>query len=165
MLNLDWNIIWTIVNILILFILLRIFLFKPINKLMDERTQSIQNDIDSARKSKEDADALKTEYTQTLVNARAEAQQILVRAREEASNAKKEMIQESEDEARQIIDNANKTIENERKRVMQQAQSHIADLAIAAASKIIGENVDDEKNRRLVDDFLSEEGAVNHDGE
>lgn len=165
MLNLDWNIIWTIVNILILFILLRIFLFKPINKIMDDRTKAIQDDIESARKAKEDADAIKTEYTQTLANTRSEAQQILARAREEASNAKKEMIEESEDEARQIIDNANKTIENERKRVMQQAQSHIADLAIAAASKIIGENVDDEKNRRLVDDFLSEEGAVNHDGE
>jgi F-type H+-transporting ATPase subunit b len=50
-----------------------------------------------------------------------------------------------------------KTIENERKRVLRQAQSEIADLAIEAASKIIGENVDDEKNRKLVDKFLSDE--------
>jgi len=166
MLDIDiWNFIWAFVNIAILFVLLRIFLFKPINKIMDERTRSIQNDIDSAKQSREEAEELKTEYTQTLADAKAEAQQILVKAREEASAAKQDMIFKSEEEARQIIDTANKTIENERKRAIQDAQSYVADLAIAAASKIIGENVDDEKNRRIVDNFLSEEGAVNNDGE
>ncbi|MGN0576493.1 MAG: hypothetical protein ACI4J2_10740, partial [Ruminococcus sp.] len=76
-----------------------------------------------------------------------------------------ETIQNSQSEARNIIDNANKTIENERKRAMQEAQSHIADLAIAAASKIIGENLDDDKNRKLVDEFLAEERSLNNDGE
>lgn len=165
MLNLDMNIIWAIVNIIILFILLRIFLFKPINKLMDERTRAIQNDIDSAKKSMEEAEALKAEYTQTLADTKAESQRILVKAREEAEAAKHEMIENSESEARQIIETANKTIENERRRAVQQAQSYVADLAIAAASKIIGENVDDEKNRKLVDDFLAEERALNNDGE
>lgn len=160
-----WNFIWALVNIAILFILLRIFLFKPINKIMDERTKSIQNDIDSAKKSREEAEALKAEYTQTLADTKAEAQQILVKAREDASAAKQEMISESEEQARHIIDTANKTIESERKRAMQEAQSKVADLAIAAASKIIGENVDDSKNRRLVDEFLAEEGALNNDGE
>ena len=55
-----WNFIWSAVNIVILFILLKIFLFKPINKLMDDRTQSIQNDIDSAEKAKKEAEELKT---------------------------------------------------------------------------------------------------------
>lgn len=166
MLDIDiWNFVWAIVNIAILFILLRIFLFKPINKIMDERTKSIQNDIDSAKKSMEDAEALKTEYTQTLADAKVEAQQIIIKAREEASAAKQEMILNSEEEARQMIETANKTIENERKRAIHEAQSYVADLAIAAASKIIGENVDDERNRKLVDDFLAEEGAVNNDGE
>lgn len=166
MLDIDiWNFIWAIVNIAILFVVIRAFLFKPINKIMDERTKSIQNDIDSAQKSREEAEELKTEYTQTLADAKAEAQQIIVKAREEASAAKQEMISSSEEEARQIIDTASKTIENERKRAMQEAQSYVADLAIAAASKIIGENVDDEKNRRLVDDFLAEDGALNNEGE
>lgn len=160
-----WNFIWPVINIILLFILLRIFLFKPINKLMDERTASIQNDIDSARKSKEEAESLKQQYEETLVSAKAEAQQIILKAKEEAVSSQKEIIQNSQNEAQQIIDNAGKTIENERKRVMQQAQTQIADLAIAAASKIIGENVDDEKNRHIVSEFLSEEGAINNDGE
>ena len=67
------------------------------------------------------------------------------------------MLLRSQEEADQIVADANKAIETERRRVMAQAQTEIADLAIEAASKIIGENLDDEKNRRLVDRFLSEE--------
>ncbi|MCD7890296.1 MAG: ATP synthase F0 subunit B [Ruminococcus sp.] len=71
MLDIDiWNFIWAIVNIAILFVVLRIFLFKPINKIMDERTKFIQNDIDSAQKSREEAEDLNTEYTQTLADAK-----------------------------------------------------------------------------------------------
>lgn len=157
MLKLDWTIIWAIVNILILFVLLRIFLFKPVHKFMDERTASVQNDLDSAKKSKEEAEALRQNYEDTLSNARTEADEIISKAREEAVMEKERIIRQSQEEADQIITEANKTIENERKRAMQQAQSQIADLAIEAASKIIGENVDNDRNRKLVDDFLSDE--------
>jgi F-type H+-transporting ATPase subunit b len=71
------------------------------------------------------------------------------------------MIRKSQEEAEQIVADAGKSIEDERRRVLAQAQTQIADLAIEAASKIIGENVDDEKNRRLVDKFLSEEEVGN----
>ncbi len=159
-----WNFIWPIINIILLFILLRIFLFKPINKIMDERTKSVQDDLDAAQKAKEEAEEIKAQYNETLASAREEAQQIIFKAREEASASKKEMLQNSHNEAQQIIESANKSIENERKRVMQQAQSQIADLAIAAASKIIGENLDDDKNRRLVDNFLIEENKRLNEG-
>lgn len=152
-----WNFIWSAVNIIILFILLKIFLFKPINKIMDERTQSIKNDIDSAKKSKEEAEALKQKYSDDLNSAKAEAQQIIMKAHEEAETEKAAIIKRSQEEADQIVVEANKSIENERKKVLAQAQTQIADLAIEAASRIIGENVDDEKNRKLVDKFLSEE--------
>lgn len=165
MLDIDiWNFIWPVINIILLFILLRIFLFKPINKIMNDRTASVQNDIDSAKKSMEEAEAMKKQYAETLAGAQEEAQQIILRAREEAAASQKEILQNSQNEAQQIIDSASKTIENERKRVMQQAQTQIADLAIAAASKIIEENVDDEKNRQIVSKFLSEEGAIDNGG-
>ena len=80
-----------------------------------------------------------------------------MKAHEEAESEKAAMIRRSQEEADQIVADANKAIETERKRVLAQAQTEIADLAIEATSKIIGENVDDEKNRRLVDKFLSEE--------
>lgn len=152
-----WNFIWSAVNIIILFILLKIFLFKPINKIMDERTRSIQEDIDSAKKSREEAEALKQEYAEDINEAKAEAQKIIMKAHEDAEAEKAVILQKSQEEVDQLVSDANKAIESKRKRVLAQAQTQIADLAIEAASKIIGENVDDEKNRRLVDEFLSEE--------
>lgn len=152
-----WNFIWSAVNIIILFILLKIFLFKPINKIMDERTRSIQEDIDSAKKSREEAEALKQEYAEDINEAKAEAQKIIMKAHEDAEAEKAVILKKSQEEADQLVSDANKAIESKRKRVLAQAQTQIADLAIEAASKIIGENVDDEKNRRLVDEFLSEE--------
>ncbi len=156
-----WNFIWSAVNIIILFILLKIFLFKPINKIMNERTRTIQDNIEKAEKSRREAEELKQQYADSISNAKEEAQQIIMKAHDEAEAEKNAIMQKSMEEASEIIDNAGKMIENERKRVVQQAQTQIADLAIEAASKIIGENVDDEKNRRLVDEFLSAEESDN----
>lgn len=158
MLDIDhWNFIWAAVNLILLFILLKIFLFKPVNKIMDERTRTIQDDLDAAKKSKEEAEALKKEYEDTLSDADKKAQEIIMKAHEDAKSEKSAILKKSQEEAEQLISDANKTIENERKRVLAQAQTQIADLAIEAASKIIGENLDDEKNRHLVDKFLSDE--------
>ena len=152
-----WSIFWAVFNVIVLFILLRIFLFKPINKIRDERTRTIQNDLDSARKAKDEAEELRQQYENTISDAKEQANQIMMKAHEDAESERAAIIRKSQEEADRIVADADKTIENERKRVLRQAQSEIADLAIEAASKIIGENVDDEKNRKLVDKFLSEE--------
>ena len=64
-----WSIFEAVANIIILMILLRIFLFKPIRKMMDERTRSIQDDIDNAKKSREEAEALKQQYADDIGDA------------------------------------------------------------------------------------------------
>ena len=152
-----WSIFWAVFNVIVLFILLRIFLFKPINKIRDERTRTIQTDLDSARKAKDEAEELRQQYENSISDAKEQANQIMMKAHEDAESERAAIIRKSQEEADRIVADADKTIENERKRVLRQAQSEIADLAIEAASKIIGENVDDEKNRKLVDKFLSEE--------
>ncbi len=154
-----WSIFEAVANVIILFILLRIFLFKPVNKIMNERTQTIKNDLDSAEKAKKEAEELRQQYSDSISEAKEEANRIIMKAHDDAEAEKAAIIRRSQEEADEMISDANKSIENERKRVLQQAQTEIADLAIEAASKIIGENVDDEKNRRLVDKFLSEEEA------
>ncbi len=133
-----WNFIWSAVNLILLFILLKIFLFKPIGKIMDERTRAIQDDIDSAKKSKEEAEALKKEYADNISEAKEKAQEIIMKAHEDAESEKTAILKKSQEEADRLIIDANKSIENERKRVISQAQTQIADLAIEAASKIIG---------------------------
>lgn len=152
-----WYIVETVINVLILFILLRIFLFKPINKMKADRTRTIQDNLDSAEKAKTEAEELRQQYEESISEAKEKANQIIMKAHEDAETERSAIIRKSQEEAEKIVADADKTIENERKRVLRQAQSEIADLAIEAASKIIGENVDDEKNRKLVDKFLSDE--------
>ncbi|MDE5853666.1 MAG: F0F1 ATP synthase subunit B [Ruminococcus sp.] len=160
MLNFEfWSIFWAVLNILILFILLRIFLFKPINKMLDDRTQSIQKDIDDAENAKREAEELRQQYANSINEAKEEAGNILRKAHDEAEAERAEIIRKSHEEADEIVNAAGETIENERKRVIQQAHSQIADLAIEAASKVVCANLDDEKNRKLVDNFLSEKEA------
>ena len=160
MLNFEfWSIFWAVLNILILFILLRIFLFKPINKMLDDRTQSIQKDIDDAENAKREAEELRQQYENSISEAKEEAGKILREAHEYAEAERAEIIRKSHEEADEIVNSADETIENERKRVIQQAHVQIADLAIEAASKVVSANLDDEKNRKLVDDFLSEKEA------
>ena len=152
-----WYIVETVINVLILFILLRIFPFKPINKMKADRTRTIQDNLDSAEKAKAEAEELRQQYEDSISEAKEKANQIIMKAHEDAESERTAIIRKSQEEAEKIVADADKTIENERKRVLRQAQSEIADLAIEAASKIIGENVDDEKNRKLVDKFLSDE--------
>lgn len=160
MLNFDfWSIFWAVLNILILFVLLRIFLFKPINKMMDDRTQSIQKDIDDAAKAKEEAESLKQQYADSIGEAKEEAGRILREAHETAENERAAILNRSHEEADKIVSAAGESIENERRRVIQQAHAQIADLAIEAASKVVSANLDDEKNRKLVDEFLAAEEA------
>ena len=160
MLNFEfWSIFWAVLNILILFILLRIFLFKPINKMLDDRTQSIQKDIDDAENAKREAEELRQQYEDSISEAKEEAGKILREAHEYAEAERAEIIRKSHEEADEIVNSADETIENERRRVIQQAHVQIADLANEAASKVVSANLDDEKNRKLVDDFLSEKEA------
>jgi len=158
MLNFEfWSIVETVANIIILFILLRIFLFKPINKMKNERTRTIQENLDSAEKARTEAEELKEQYENTIGDAKEEAKNIIMKAHDDAESERAAIIKKAHEEADQKVAEADKEIENERKKVLRQAQSQIADLAIEAASKIVGANVDDEKNRRLVDEFLSNE--------
>lgn len=154
-----WNIFWTVFNVLLLFVLLRIFLFKPINKMLDDRTQAVQKDYDDAERAKKEAEELREHYETALSEAKEEAAKIYRDAVDKAESERTEIIRKSHEEAENIVAAAGETIENERKRVIRQAHSEIADLAVEAASKIVGANLDDEKNRRLVDEFLSAEEA------
>ena len=70
MLELDWDIVWTIVNLLILFLLLKHFLFKPITQMMESRTAEIENNLKDAEEQKQKAQQLNTQYEEQLQGAR-----------------------------------------------------------------------------------------------
>ena len=160
MLTLNMNIFWVVFNIIILFILLRIFLYKPLQNIMQKRTELIQNEISSAETKNKEASALKEQYESSMKNAKAESDEIVGQAKERAKVQYDQIVGSASEEAAQIVSQAHKTAESDRNQMMRDAQSELAEVALAAAAKLIGKNIDDEANRKMLDDFLSEEGSV-----
>ena len=153
MLTLDWGIIWTVVNILILFVLLRIFLFKPVMGMIENRQAMIRNQLDDAENKNREADELKGRYEESLKNAKEESFQIVNDAKERAKVQYAHIIDKANEDA------ADKSAEADREQMMREAQAELAQVALAAASKLIGSSVDAEANKNMLDQFLSEEGS------
>ena len=159
MLTLNWGVIWIIVNILILFVLLRIFLFKPVLGMIEKRQALIQNQLNDAENKNREADELKLRYEESLKNAKEESFQIVNEAKERAKVQYAHIIDKANEDAIQIKKQADKSAEADREQMMREAQAELAQVALAAASKLIGNSVDTKANRNMLDQFLSEEGS------
>ncbi len=159
-----WSLVFTIVNLIVLFLLLRKFLINPVNKVIQEREEMIHNTISSANQTKEEAMQLKKEYETTISGVEAECEDIREKSRQEAKNEYTRIMNEADLKSNRMIKDAEKSIEMEREKALSDMESQIADLALAAAARIIGDSSDDDKNQALYDEFLKKAGET-HDTE
>lgn len=160
MLHLDWGVFWIIVNILILFVLLRIFLFKPVLGMIEQRQELIKNQLDEAAEKNREADERKSSYEESLKNAKEESLQIVNEAREQAKIQYDNIIEKANEDAAQIVQKAEKTAEADREEMMREAQAELAAVALAAAEKVLQSSLNEEASRNMLDQFLSEEGQT-----
>ena len=135
MLNLNWNIIWTFVNIIVLFLLLRIFLFKPVMKILDKRADEIKKTIDDADAAKREASELKAKYSEELRAAGTRADAIIKEATDNAKVQREKILDKAKKDADNIIKTAEKQTELDRQQAMKEMRSQIADVALKAAHK------------------------------
>lgn len=156
---LDWGILFTIINIAILAVFFKIFLFDKVNAVLEERQQLIGDNLAEAEKSKEEAATMKHQYEKKLNEADQESVQIIKEAKERAQIEYHKKIEESHTEAARIMEEANRSIALEKKKSMEQAQSEIAGIALLAAQKVMQKNVDAADNKKLIGDFLQEAGG------
>ena len=154
------TILFTVINILVLFLFLKKFLFGRVNAIMEKRAQMVQADLDHAKETVAEAEQLKTNYLETMSGAQSEAKELIAKAQKIANEQRDQITQQAQRDADRIMANAKKEIVLEQQRSLESVQSAIADLAMAAASKVVGANLDDAANRDLVDAFLTEEGAT-----
>lgn len=160
MLDFDiWTIVFSVINILVLFLFLKKFLFGRIQNIMDQRAAAVQADLDQAKTSAAEAQQLRQQYEDTLSGAKQEANSIIANARATAKEQGSQITQQAKKEADQILTAAQKEIAVERQNVLSDAQQEIADLALAAAAKLVEGKMDDTENRSIVDAFLTEEGV------
>lgn len=161
MLSLGWGMVWTIVNLIILYFLLRKFLFTPVCNMMDERAAKIQADLDNAAKAKNEAEQLKNQHEAAIADAKNEAQKIIKAAEDNADKESSRIIEEAHSESARIISDAQKAAENERSKMLGDVKVEITDLAMLAAVKVMQKNIDSQAERKAAGDFLKELGADN----
>lgn len=140
MLSLDLNLVWNIVNLVVLYLLLRHFLFKPVMGIMDKRKKIIEDGLKNAQDAQSDAKKMKQEYEDALKGAKQESAQIIENARSAAKNEYDRIVGEAGDKAGNIIESAKETVRVERERTMKELQGEIAGLAVASAAKICRQN-------------------------
>ena len=159
MLSLDLNLVWNIINLVVLYLLLSHFLFKPVMGIMDKRKKIIEDGLKNAQDAHNDAKKMKQEYEDALKGAKQESAQIIENARSAAKNEYDRIVGEAGDKAGNIIESAKETVRVERERTMKELQGEIAGLAVASAAKIVGKTADQD----LYDQFLKEVGGTHED--
>ena len=147
------------VALLLLYLILRKFLYAPVSKFLIERKEKIQSDIDGAKVLREEANALKDDYESRISLAKKESQEIIEGARKRGEELKEDIIAEARREAESIVSRARKEITREREMAFQDIKSQAGEIALLIASKVMEEEMGNDKQRKLVDKFIDEVGS------
>jgi F-type H+-transporting ATPase subunit b len=145
-----------IVNFIVLFFLLRLFLYKPVMKMLDERAKRTKEAMELAEGTAKEYERAKGEVQKQIEKGRQEAQAIIAQAMQVGERLKEESRQEATKEAQTIIDRTRSELETERGKIVEGLRREFADIAISAAEKVIKETLDKEKHRKLIEETLQE---------
>ena len=145
-----------IINFIVLFVLLRLFLYKPVMKMLDERAQRTKEGMELAEATKKEYEQAKGEVQKQIEKGRQEAQAIIAQAMQVGERLKEESRQEAAKQAQTIIDRTRSELEAERDKIVGDLRREFVDISIAAAEKVIKETLDKEKHRKLIEETLRE---------
>jgi F-type H+-transporting ATPase subunit b len=148
--------IWTLLVFGISMWLLSKLAFPRIAEALDKRQRAIEDSIDSAERTRREADQLLAEYRERLSEARSQADEIVTRARRTGEATEAEIVSEARGKREEMMEQTRREIEAETRRAIQQIRSEVADLTIAATEKVTRKTLDKDDQRRLVEEALSE---------
>jgi len=146
---------WTVVVFIGLVLLLGKFAWGPILKAVDEREKGIQSALDQAAERNAEAARLLEEHKAQLADARRQASELIAEGRAAGEHVRKEIEEKARTEAQAILDRARSEIERERDVALEALRKESVELALAAASRLMQENLDQPKDRAIVERYLS----------
>lgn len=155
MVELNATLIAQIINFLLLAYILKKFVFGKVLQAMSDRQARIAGNLESADRERAAAEELKREYQEQLAQARTQAQVIVEKATKLAEQAKDDILKEARAEHARLLKEAQEEIARERERAVAELRNEVVSLSIAAAGKIIGQNLDANANAKLVSDFIN----------
>lgn len=146
-----------IVNFLILLIVLQKWVYPRVLNMLEQRRERIKASMEEAAEAERKAALAEEEYQKRIDEARREADSIIRRATEQAEQVRQDILAKAHEEARELRQRAEDEIAAQRVQALIGMREQVADLAILAASKVIGHSLDEDGHRQLVRNFLAEE--------
>lgn len=148
--------VWTLLTFGAMLLILWRFAWKPLLGALDARETGIQDAIDEARRQQEEAQRLVKEQQEKLAESRRQAQSIVAESREAADQLRRELETKARKESHAIIEGARREILRERDAAVETLRRESVELAMAAASRLLAERLDDDRDRRLVMAYVDE---------
>jgi F-type H+-transporting ATPase subunit b len=146
-------------NFIVLIVLLTYFLYRPITKMLDERSERIQESLAAAERAQADVARADRERDELLANTRREIGEMMAQAQSAAERIQSEARSNAQSEAQRIVETARQEAAAERAQAMAELRREVAGLAVMAAERVISRSLDDQAHRQLVDEFLNEQPA------
>ena len=148
-----------LIAFLVIWLIMAKLAWPSILGMMEKRQQKIQDDLDSAEKSKAKAAAEAQSYEDKLVEANHKAEEIISAAKKEAEEERSQILAKAQHEASDIIAKAHGAVDSERRKATIELSSSVVDLSVEIASKIIGNDLTEDQQRRLAEKYLAEVSA------
>lgn len=146
---------WTLVIFGILFWILKKYAFPVILSAVEAREKALEDAIEAAKRDREEAARLLAEHKAQIEGARGESQKIIAEARAIAEKMRADLLEKTHQEQQDMLERARRDLAAERDKAIAQLRREAVDLAIAGASKVIEEDLDSDKNRKIVEAFLA----------
>ena len=154
------TILFTLIKTLIIYLIFRIFLYKPVCNILEKRREMAAAEIAEAQKAKETAQKAEQEYTARLADAKNEAAEIVKQATLRAQKREEEIVTEANQKAAEIRAKAEENIERDKQRAKNEIKDEISEMVVMAASKVVEKEISAKDNEDIISKFLSEVGAA-----
>jgi F-type H+-transporting ATPase subunit b len=148
--------IWTLVVFVVAMVLLSRLAFPRIAEALDKRQRAIEDSIDTAERTRREADELLAEYRERLTAARQQADDIVARARKAGEQQEADAVTSGKQRREELLEQARRDIESETRRAIQEIRAEVADLTILATEKVTRKTLKGPDHRRLVDEAVAE---------
>lgn len=149
-------ILWTVVTFVFLLLILKKIAWKPILNSLNQRENFIKESLEKADKAQKEAEKLIADNKVSLIKAEEDAQKIVEQSREYAEQLKTQILDESKLQAKKLIEDASIEIERKNNEAFNKLKDQVADIAVNAAEKILRENLDKEKQIKLVNKYMED---------
>ena len=155
-----WTFVATILNLFIQVYLIKRFLFKTINEILEKRKAHADAEIQDATKAKEEAQAMKAEYEENMQNAKNKASEILTTAQKTAAIQSEEMLREASRQAAALKEKAEADIVQEKRKAVNELKDEIGGMAMEIASKVVEREIKEADHKDLIDEFIKNVGEA-----